>query len=412
MSKIICDVCGTSYPDSAAQCPICGCVKPSNAENCGPEMEEDIGYAFVKGGRFSKSNVRKRVKTQPVEEIDEYEDAEGFEEPPKSSEKPLVITAIILLLAIAAIVVFITLRFFGPFADKPEQIPEETKTTTEATTDGSCTKLEVSAYEVEIPEGGTYKLNVIKEPAETTDELVFKSSDPGIATVDENGEITPVKTGTVTITVICGEQEIEVTVSCTVKEEPVFILDHMELELEYADQEWILYSGEIPVDDIVFSSDNEEVAVFAKGVVTAKGEGETVVRAQYGDLIVTCNVVCKFQDDSTGNEDGDNTGTDEELVTKAPQATGKKGYIIKTQFGKAFGSSPKFDVSHNVDGVLELYLVDAYGSRVTATWKVINTSICELDTTDGVKVTCKAKGTAFVVATTEDGETYVLTIRI
>ena len=86
MSKIICDVCGTSYPDSAAQCPICGCVKPSNAENCGPEMEEDIGYAFVKGGRFSKSNVRKRVKTQPVEEIDEYEDAGEFEEPPKSSE--------------------------------------------------------------------------------------------------------------------------------------------------------------------------------------------------------------------------------------------------------------------------------------------------------------------------------------
>ena len=340
------------------------------------------------------------------------------------------ITAIILLLAIAAIVVFITLRFFGPFADKPEQIPEETKTTTEATTDSSCTKLEVSAYEVEIPEGGTYKLNVIKEPAETTDELIFKSSDPGIATVDENGEITPVKTGTVTITVICGEQEIEVTVSCTVKEEPVFILDHMELELEYADQEWILYSGEIPVDDIVFSSDNEEVAVFVKGVVTAKGEGETVVRAQYGNLIVTCNVVCKFRDDSTGNEDGtttedggvkedgtttedgDNTGSDEELVTKAPQATGKKGYIIKTQFGNAYGSSPKFDVSHNVDGVLYLKLVDAYGSRVTATWKVINTSICELDTTDGVKVTCKAKGTAFVVATTEDGETYVLTIRI
>ena len=27
MSKIICDICGTSYPDTADCCPICGCAK-------------------------------------------------------------------------------------------------------------------------------------------------------------------------------------------------------------------------------------------------------------------------------------------------------------------------------------------------------------------------------------------------
>ena len=31
MSKIICDVCGTSYPESANQCPICGCVRSGDA---------------------------------------------------------------------------------------------------------------------------------------------------------------------------------------------------------------------------------------------------------------------------------------------------------------------------------------------------------------------------------------------
>ena len=30
MSKIICDVCGTSYPETAAACPICGCARPNS----------------------------------------------------------------------------------------------------------------------------------------------------------------------------------------------------------------------------------------------------------------------------------------------------------------------------------------------------------------------------------------------
>ena len=28
MSKIICDICGTSYPETSEQCPICGTVCP------------------------------------------------------------------------------------------------------------------------------------------------------------------------------------------------------------------------------------------------------------------------------------------------------------------------------------------------------------------------------------------------
>ena len=27
MSKIICEICGTTYPDTAECCPICGCPK-------------------------------------------------------------------------------------------------------------------------------------------------------------------------------------------------------------------------------------------------------------------------------------------------------------------------------------------------------------------------------------------------
>ena len=31
MSKIVCDICGTAYPDTAQECPICGCAKDDAA---------------------------------------------------------------------------------------------------------------------------------------------------------------------------------------------------------------------------------------------------------------------------------------------------------------------------------------------------------------------------------------------
>ena len=44
MNKIICDVCGTDYPETAAQCPICGCASAGAQTAAGKEMadtEED-----------------------------------------------------------------------------------------------------------------------------------------------------------------------------------------------------------------------------------------------------------------------------------------------------------------------------------------------------------------------------------
>ena len=60
MSKIICDVCGTSYPESANQCPICGCVRSGDAvtvrgDTNNTEVNTTGNYTHVKGGRFSKA---------------------------------------------------------------------------------------------------------------------------------------------------------------------------------------------------------------------------------------------------------------------------------------------------------------------------------------------------------------------
>ncbi len=57
MNKIVCDVCGTSYPEDAVQCPICGTAKTDSSKTA---SGTETGYAHVKGGRFSQANVRKR----------------------------------------------------------------------------------------------------------------------------------------------------------------------------------------------------------------------------------------------------------------------------------------------------------------------------------------------------------------
>ena len=83
MSKIICDVCGTTYVETSAQCPICGYVNPTMADHSVQEsgdIAENGELTYVKGGRFSKSNVRKRIKDNPIEEVDEYIEPEEFEE--------------------------------------------------------------------------------------------------------------------------------------------------------------------------------------------------------------------------------------------------------------------------------------------------------------------------------------------
>ena len=65
MDKIICQVCATEYPATAAQCPICGYAKPA-APKAPVNDRADGGYQYVRGGRFSSENVRKRNQQRPA----------------------------------------------------------------------------------------------------------------------------------------------------------------------------------------------------------------------------------------------------------------------------------------------------------------------------------------------------------
>lgn len=232
MSKIICDVCGTSYAETATQCPICGCIRPSDVtvvsgDTSAPETAENATYTYVKGGRFSKSNVRRRshsergsTPSQPeVEETAEPMKAKG------DRDTGLVVAVCVLLLAIVSAVIYIAIHFFSqaPAAPTPEntwQNDTTPSTTIAATTTSNeivCTDILVSKTSVEFTEiGASCTLVVTKNPADTTDVVLFASSNEAVARVTNDGTIEAVGNGDAVISITCGNAKAECNVSCRI----------------------------------------------------------------------------------------------------------------------------------------------------------------------------------------------------
>ncbi len=322
MSKIICDICGTSYAETAKQCPICGCVHSGDVQRVTNEINRDgkvsTGYTYVKGGRFSKSNVKKRSKGKPVSKSKKQstasKNAQGEE--PKSN-RGLVATAIILLLSIIGVVIYIAVRVFGPYS---QPNGDEIKNTSPSDTVISCTSVELDVDTVLFEQEGEGKLlNVRLFPEGTTEKVIFLSEDPNVATVSDKGMITAVAEGTTTITVTCGNAKVECVVTVQYPEETTLPeneettipeestepkeelrLNRKDFTLFHKGDSWILYSGSIPVEDITWSSDDESVVTFTDGKAVAVGNGTTEIHAEYEGQKVSCIVHCNFSDNNSG----------------------------------------------------------------------------------------------------------------
>lgn len=234
MSKIICDVCGSSYPESATQCPICGCVRPpdmvatqADAGEHHPPRSEN--YTYVKGGRFSKANVKKRNQQMLR---DDAKPEESLNKPSRpvtnKSDRGLVIAVCVLLLAIIAVVIYIAVRFFAPLSDnRPQDTDapaiEQTSTATEDSTllEIPCAEITLSQSEVTLSSvNAAHLLNVALNPDDTTDTLTFTSADETIATVTQDGKIVAVGAGETVVTVTCGEASAQCKVVCSIEQEP------------------------------------------------------------------------------------------------------------------------------------------------------------------------------------------------
>lgn len=83
-----------------------------------------------------------------------------------------------------------------------------------------CTSISLSDSSISFTEAGIYTLTATVLPADTTDKIVWETSDAAVATV-QNGMVTAIFNGNATITAKCGDQSATCAVSVSGIEAPV-----------------------------------------------------------------------------------------------------------------------------------------------------------------------------------------------
>ena len=470
MNKVICDVCGTDYPETATQCPICGCVRAGGAQtSAGNDVEKAAsGYTYVKGGRFSKANVRKRLKATQAQQAaqlqaerrrDEADDDElEDEEVGTSSNKGLIVIVIVLLLAIIAVSSYIAITFFsgsvwGKDKDKGYTSPDTTKPSTSQTVPTSdpdmipCTSLELHDTEIKLTGADkVWDLFYEVKPMDTTDIISFSSSDETVATVDANGRVTAVGEGEATIMVRCGTFEVSCNVVCQWEQqvtdpteptetepthteptepddtESILELNRQDFTLDSATQSWQLYKdGPIDRTKITWSSDDESVATVTDGLVEPVGNGRTRIRAKYEDQEATCWVTVKNIAQPTQPTDPE--PTDPEPTEPGPTETEPtepeptepvvehelliNGVVPSYQY-EGREDSADISLTASDDANVNQCSISISGAE-NVQWSNDDEAVCSVDA-DG-RVTAKAAGDARLTATV-DGVEYLVYVRV
>ena len=231
MSKIICDICGTSYPDTADCCPICGCSRDAAGSILGEDLLEQAGDEGVQVQNATRkrreifdfdevnSESEQEAVTYAETDYDEEEEEEEEDEPRQNTLVVIVLTVIIALLLMAAGFIFV--RYFlpnmGGKADTAPQTTQETQAVSTETTELSipCQELYIiSGKTVELnEEGQMFLLHVKASPENTTDKILFTSGNEAVATVTEDGKITAMSEGETVITIRCGISTMECPVT-------------------------------------------------------------------------------------------------------------------------------------------------------------------------------------------------------
>lgn len=288
MSKIVCDVCGSTYSETEAQCPICGTAKSEAAK---PVVEANGEDQASKGGKFSKTNNRKTGAGSTRKSGNENNKA-GEDGAP--SNLAMIVIVAVLLLAIVAVCVFIAVRLIGQ-PDDPGSSSSSTQSTNQTI---PCTGIELvdSANQTlsftDLTQ--TAQLSVKALPENTTDTVVctYTSGNPAVVQVSDTGLVTPVANGTATITIAYGSYTISVSVTCDIPA-PITEIKLIKTEITLSPTNGLtvqLYDGELDPSDIVWTSSDETIAFVENGLVTAVSNGKVTITATYGNLTATCKI--------------------------------------------------------------------------------------------------------------------------
>lgn len=224
MSKVICDICGTAYPESASSCPICGSAREYALGTVEDDFltEEAVPQPTPSRKKnreiFDYDEVNQKKSAGRALEEDDFDDEEIYEESRTNVGLVIILVILIALLLLAAGFFFI--RYLLPnMMDQPEEVPVVTtsvqQTEPVVTTSGEipCTNLMMDGGKMSLGKDGKKLLNVRVYPENTTDTVTYTSGDEAVVTVTQDGTVQAVGEGQTVITVQCGSQKIKCNVT-------------------------------------------------------------------------------------------------------------------------------------------------------------------------------------------------------
>lgn len=347
MSKIICEICGTTYPETASHCPICGCSKDAAAEFLGEEsFADETSMDFTSRSAMHTPKKKKEIfdydeansllEEEPEEATNPYmeEDDDDVYEEKQGSNVFVVIILTILIVALLAAAGFIFVKYFLPSIredaeTEPVVVTEFVQETEAPTTEPRipCKMLILSSGTAELStEGQMFLLHVQPSPEDTTDVITYASADETIATVTADGRVTAVSEGETIIYITCGDIQtscpvivayVEETVPETTVAEEIVVVEtepaeteetkpavrtDVTLKLKQTDfRLGVYYEHQLVLDcdlaqnEVEWRSEHPHIAtVNEEGVVKAIKDGTTSIIAKYGDQEVSCIVRCSY----------------------------------------------------------------------------------------------------------------------
>lgn len=442
MSKIICEICGTAYPDTAKECPICGFPHSQTEEDLDLDLDAlqsqenhqtaSAAPKKVKGGRFSSKNVRKRHADAHEETYEAPEQTNLKPEEPTDydntgkPQKELKIAIAVLAALVILVGAYIAYRFVsGSDAyGNPKEPSLETgmepseSSMTESQTQPSvaavaCEDLIISNDTVEIRGVGRgWLLDVSVFPENTTDAVTFSSSNEEVAEVSASGRITAVGPGTAIITITCGNISRECVVNCnfdgievtevTEVSETTEAPEETEAATEAAENdEFLLNYNDVSLfnvgetftfvatsggsglsrSQVEWQSTNPEVATVENGTVKAVSGGLTTITAIYDGKVQKCIVRCRIETPATTEQSTDSNW-------KMSDSDGDATLTI----GESF----------------TLKLTNGSGKTADVSWSSSNSGVVSIS---GNSITGKIPGITNVTATV-DGQTFTCIVRV
>ena len=144
--------------------------------------------------------------------------------------------------------------------------------------------IELSIDSTTFQKGERKKLNVNILPEEAQNhKVIFNSSNPNVAMVDDDGNITAISSGETTITVKAEENSVQSQININVYSQVTGIsIDQEEIYMQVGDTFKInafIEPDDANIKNIRFESDNKNIATVNKGLISAHKEGETTIYA-------------------------------------------------------------------------------------------------------------------------------------